>query len=44
MLEEVQWCKKMKHKHFNQDMILTKMMNEISRMLINVILATKSTL
>ena len=24
MLEEVEWCKKMKHKHFNKDMILTK--------------------
>ena len=24
MLEEVEWCKKMKHKHCNKDMILTK--------------------
>ena len=24
MLEEIEWCKKMKHKHFNKDMILTK--------------------
>ena len=24
MSEEVGWCKKMKHKHFNKDMILTK--------------------
>ena len=24
MLEEVEWCKKMKHKHFNKNMILTK--------------------
>ena len=24
MLEEVEWCKKMKYKHFNKDMVLTK--------------------
>ena len=24
MLEEVEWCKKMKYKHFSKDMILTK--------------------
>ena len=24
MLEKVEWCKKMKHKHFNKDLILTK--------------------
>ena len=24
MLGEVEWCKKMKHKHFNKNMILTK--------------------
>ena len=24
MLEEVEWCKKMKHKHFSKDMIQTK--------------------
>ena len=24
MLEEIEWCKKMKHKHFNKNMILTK--------------------
>ena len=24
VLKEVEWCKKMKHKHFNKDMILTK--------------------
>ena len=24
MLKEVEWCKKMKGKHFNKDMILTK--------------------
>ena len=24
MLKEVEWCKKMKYKHFNKDMILTK--------------------
>ena len=24
MLEEVEWCKKMKYKRFNKDMILTK--------------------
>ena len=24
MLEDIEWCKKMKNKHFNKDMILTK--------------------
>ena len=24
LLEEVEWCKKMKHKHFNKDMMLTE--------------------
>ena len=44
MLEEVEWWKKMKYKHFNKDMILTKMMNKISKMLKNVIFVIKSTL
>ena len=33
-----------KYKHFNKDMILTKMMNKISRTLINVIFVIKNTL
>ena len=42
MFDEVEWCKKMKHKHINKDD--EKMMNEILRMLINVIFVIKNTL
>ena len=44
MLEEVEWFKKMKHKHFNKDMIPTKDDKKISKTLINVIFVIKNTL
>ena len=44
MLKEVEWWKIMKHKHFNKNMILTKVENKISRTLINVIFVIKNTL
>ena len=42
MLKEVEWCnKKMKYKHFNKTMILTKDEEGISRTLINVTFVIK---